>query len=323
MRPTIPAAVAAAALLALGLTACSGANGSAGTSSAKGCPAAPSGSVSESVKVSGASTKEPTVTVPKKLAVKKTERTVVSGGKGATVKVGASISWSYALYNGTSGKKIGAVGYGSQGPQTFTVSTQAIPGLAKALSCTTVGSRLVAVIPPAEAFGSSGQSQLGIGKNDDLVVIADVRGISPTKADGAPQKAPAGFPTVQLAKSGKPTVTITDQTAPATTQVGLLKKGSGKTVADGDSVTVQYQGLNLRTKKVFDQSWGRGPTQFPTSGVIPGFTKALVGQKVGSQVIAVIPPAEGYGAKGQPSAGIQAGDTLVFVIDILGTSPSS
>ena len=31
----------------------------------------------------------------------------------------------------------------------------------------------------------------------------------------------------------------------------------------------------------------------------------------------VVPPAEGYGDAGQPSAGIEGDDTLVFVIDVL------
>ncbi|WP_414172937.1 FKBP-type peptidyl-prolyl cis-trans isomerase [Clavibacter tessellarius] len=57
---------------------------------------------------------------------------------------------------------------------------------------------------------------------------------------------------------------------------------------------MQYTGINWNTKKVFDSSWDKGgkPVSFQTSGVIPGFTKALVGQKVGSQVIAIIPPAD-------------------------------
>ena len=61
--------------------------------------------------------------------------------------------------------------------------------------------------------------------------------------------------------------------------------------------------------------------RFSTDGVIAGFRNALVGQQVGSQVLVVIPPADGYGAQGQPSAGIGGTDTLVFVIDILDTTP--
>jgi len=81
---------------------------------------------------------------------------------------------------------------------------------------------------------------------------------------------------------------------------------------------VQYQGTNWRTGEVFDESWGRGtPTPFSTDQVVSGFATAMIGQEVGSQVLVVIPPAEGYGTAGQPSAGIEPTDTLVFVIDIL------
>ncbi|MFM8305267.1 MAG: FKBP-type peptidyl-prolyl cis-trans isomerase [Actinomycetota bacterium] len=41
---------------------------------------------------------------------------------------------------------------------------------------------------------------------------------------------------------------------------------------------------------------------------------------MGSQVLLVLPPDKGYGASGQPSAGIAGTDTLVFVVDILGVS---
>lgn len=142
------------------------------------------------------------------------------------------------------------------------------------------------------------------------------------RATGTPVTPPEGFPTVTVDDTGKPTVTIPETAPPNATKVAVLKQGDGPVVADGDSVTVQYQGVNWNTKKVFDQSWGREPATFTTSGVIKGFQDALIGQKVGSQVIAIIPPQDGYGPTGQPSAGIKGTDTLVFVIDILATHPT-
>jgi len=71
---------------------------------------------------------------------------------------------------------------------------------------------------------------------------------------------------------------------------------------------------------VFDSSWSRGvPVTFSigTGDVIPGWDSGLVGQPVGSRVLMVIPPAQGYGAEGNSSAGISGTDTLVFVVDIL------
>jgi peptidylprolyl isomerase len=103
----------------------------------------------------------------------------------------------------------------------------------------------------------------------------------------------------------------------------VLKKGSGPKVKEGEPVTVHYTGVLWDTKKVFDSSWKSGaPATFPISGVVPGFGKAMVGQTVGSQVIAVIPPADGYGPDGNqqdPNTPdqISGTDTMVFVIDIL------
>jgi peptidylprolyl isomerase len=51
--------------------------------------------------------------------------------------------------------------------------------------------------------------------------------------------------------------------------------------------------------------------------VVAGFQQALEGQTVGSQVLVVIPPAAGYG-EGEINDQDLTGETLVFVIDILG-----
>ena len=100
----------------------------------------------------------------------------------------------------------------------------------------------------------------------------------------------------------------------------MLKQGDGELVGTADDVVVHYVGLNWNTGEIFDESWARGaPATFNTAGVIPGFTAALEGEAVGSQVIVVIPPDLGYGPQGgNPNAGIGETDTLVFVIDILG-----
>jgi peptidylprolyl isomerase len=87
-------------------------------------------------------------------------------------------------------------------------------------------------------------------------------------------------------------------------------------------VTVQYQGINWTSGEIFDESWGGGAANFTTDGVIEGFGAAMVGQTVGSRVVVIIPPDQGYGPSGgNPNAGISDTDTLVFVIDILAAQP--
>jgi peptidylprolyl isomerase len=104
------------------------------------------------------------------------------------------------------------------------------------------------------------------------------------------------------------------------TQVHTLKAGDGPVVADTATVSVCYMGVNGRDGSVFDSSYERGePVEFPLGRVVPGFQKAIAGQKIGSTVAVAMASADGY-PNGQPSAGIQKGDSLVFAIKILGVS---
>jgi len=61
---------------------------------------------------------------------------------------------------------------------------------------------------------------------------------------------------------------------------------------------------------------GVPPTQ---GGVITGWTTGLVVAKAGSRIMLTIPPKDGYGSKGDSQAGIKGTDTLVFVVDVLGS----
>lgn len=103
----------------------------------------------------------------------------------------------------------------------------------------------------------------------------------------------------------------------AKTQVHTLRAGDGPIVADSATVAVCYLGVNGRDGTVFDSSYERGaPVEFGLGNVVPGFQKAIAGQRVGSTVAVAMIPADGY-PEGQPAAGIQPGDTLVFAIKIL------
>ncbi|WP_375234381.1 MULTISPECIES: FKBP-type peptidyl-prolyl cis-trans isomerase [unclassified Mycobacteroides] len=117
-----------------------------------------------------------------------------------------------------------------------------------------------------------------------------------------------------------PRVTVTAPFGVTETQVHTLRAGDGPVVADTDTVSVCYMGVNGRDGSVFDSSYEQGaPVEFPLDGVVAGFKKAIAGQKVGSTVGVAMTSADGY-PNGQPRAGIKAGDTLVFAIKILAVS---
>lgn len=101
------------------------------------------------------------------------------------------------------------------------------------------------------------------------------------------------------------------------TQVKTLKAGDGPVVAPTATVSVCYMGVNGRDGSVFDSSYQRGaPVEFALDQVVPGFQKAIAGQTVGSTVAVAMVPADGY-PEGQPAAGIEPGDSLIFAIKIL------
>lgn len=306
--------------LAFSLAACSS------TPSESACTPTASGSNSDKVKVTGKFGEIPKVDFTKGLSSSKTERSVIIDGKGAVAKADGTVDVNYTIYDAASGKQIDQTTYKAGGTATFQLKTPLLDGMIKGLQCSPQGSRVVAVVPPADAFKAAGSTGLGVGATDSLVFIFDVVKVSAPvkvlpKANGASQPVVAGLPTVVLAANGAPTVTVPKADPPTTLTIQDLKKGTGKTVSAGDTVTVHYTGVIWATGAIFDSSWKNGtPASFATTGVIPGFGKALVGQKVGSQVIAVIPPADGYASTPPAGSGISATDTLVFVVDILATS---
>jgi peptidylprolyl isomerase len=183
------------------------------------------------------------------------------------------------------------------------------------------GSRVVAIFPPKDAHDGRGVESLGIGANDSFVFIFDLSRVYLEKAEGSAVAPEAGLPAVVTTPEGIPGITIPNTEAPADLRIAQLIKGAGETVQSGDNVTMHYSGFLWANGSKFDSSWDKGtPAQFVVAQgqLIDGFLSAVVGQQVGSRVVVVIPPALGYGEQG--SATIPPNSTLVFVIDILGTS---
>jgi peptidylprolyl isomerase len=117
----------------------------------------------------------------------------------------------------------------------------------------------------------------------------------------------------------EPEVTVPAPWAAQSTMTKVLVQGDGNTVGDTGYVQVDYYGVNARTGEMFDESYSSGaPMSLPLTGVVPGFQKGLTGQKTGSRVVIAMPGADGYDSQGgQSDAGIEIGDTLIFVVDVV------
>ena len=214
------------------------------------------------------------------------------------------------------------------------IAAKSLPGLETALVGKKVGSRVLAVIPPAQGFGTSGNPQAGITATTTLVFVVDLLKVySDTAGVSGTQVSNGGgtLPTVKATAGSAPTLTFTSSQPPSGLVTKTVIKGSGPKIAKGDLVVAQYVGYIWRTKKPFvagSSSWTAGePLGFVVGAspeqVIPGWDKALVGQTAGSRLILSIPPSDGYGSSGSPQAGIKATDSLAFVVDIVDALPKS
>jgi len=153
-----------------------------------------------------------------------------------------------------------------------------------------------------------------------VFVLAILAATAPIAGASRTTRGPSGLPTVAAKFDHTPKIVFPKTAAPKTLSATVLDPGTGAVVARGDLLVVNYLGQIWRGR-VFDSSFGEpvpAAFQIGVKEVIPGWDKTLVGQRVGSRVLLVVPPVDGYGKKGQPSAGITATDTLVFVVDLLG-----
>ena len=278
------------------------------------------------VQVSGGWGSRPTVKVPAPFSTDRTERRIISQGRGPLVVRGQRVKVDYVGINGADGEEFDT-SFGRSDRNQFVLNQPgAIKGWVSGLSGVAVGSRVLIAVPPKDAYGTPGVPSAGIGSTDTLVFVIDVeqsRSVL-TRATGTPVKPRAGLPKVTLVTSGAPTVTLPDHKPPTKLVSQLLIKGGGAEVKKGQAITVHYTGVTWPGGKVFYDTWQKDdapPTYTVGEGkLIGGFDIGLIGKPVGSQVLLVVPPDKGYGAKGAPELGIKGTDTLVFVVDILDAS---
>jgi peptidylprolyl isomerase len=119
----------------------------------------------------------------------------------------------------------------------------------------------------------------------------------------------------------KPEVEIPADTPPSyQLELEDLTVGDGAEAVKGRVVEVHYVGVSWKTSKQFDASWDRGSTfkfGLGKGQVIAGWDQGVAGMKVGGRRRITIPPDLAYGQRGAGGA-IGPGETLVFVVDLLG-----
>ncbi|MEZ5383333.1 MAG: FKBP-type peptidyl-prolyl cis-trans isomerase [Microthrixaceae bacterium] len=251
----------------------------------------------------------PKVTVPEQPATK-LEITDLEEGSGDEVQAGATITAHYVGVAQGTGKKFDS-SWDRGDPVTFPLG-QVIQGWTEGLVGMKVGGRRQLVIPGSQAYGEQPPPESGIEPDETLVFVIDLVRIDdsgPTVDEEALTAAEArGAPTVKVPDPLPEELTSTDEVT-----------GTGDEVTAGAEVTVHYTGVSAGSGEKFDSSWDRRePATFSLDQVIPGWGEGMVGMKVGGRRTLVIPPAQAYGEDPPPGSGIEPGETLVFVIDLVG-----
>ena len=251
-------------------------------------------------------------------------------GEGATAE--QDVELKYLAVNGTTGEEILSTFTTDETVTMSLANPQLLPGFLNTLEGTKPGQTMIIAMSPEDGFGAQGNPQLGVGPNDTIVFYVEVVGATTplTQAEGEPVEPEEGLPTVEADGTSPAQITVPEGEEPPTELVVQpLIKGEGEEIQSGQSVRMQYTGVQWSDGSQFDTSLQEGRQAFETvigaGQVIPGWDEGLVGQTVGSRVLLVIPPEMAYGelqeedpsATAAPQQHELAGETLVFVVDIL------
>jgi peptidylprolyl isomerase len=320
-------ALAAVIALSVSLTGCASTNPAdvAFEGVKQTCDTYVTGSSADQIEVDSDMSKKPTVSFATPITADEIQTKVVTQGDGPKFTGNELVDIEYIGLSGGNGKEFQASKFDGTDFVSQFMAAGGTPDFCHALSGVRAGSRVAVLFPAAAAHAGQGIPDLNIAADESIVFVFDLLKVFLPRATGTDKGNGVGFPAVvRDPKTGQPGITVTGGAAPTEFKSHVLIEGKGETVKKGQVITLHYSGFLWDTGTVFDSSWDKGqPTQFSLvdGQLIPGFIKALEGQKVGSQVIGVIPPSDGYGNQEQGS--IPANSTLIFVVDILGANDAT
>ncbi len=259
---------------------------------------------------------KPTLTFPAGDPPPSLQRVILSEGTGPVTKSGDWLITNYQgqIWNGD----VFDNSYDRGSTSAFQIGVgKVVPGWDVGLVGVPVGSRVMLSLPPADGYGSAGNSSAGISGTDTLVFVVDI--VQAIGADAGGQKdakvqpAPENAPQVSGDLGGPATVSVPAGTPePTSPTVTVLAKGTGDPVQLGQ-VLVQYAAVTWTGEDAgstwsTDSSAGGGPQELPvaTGGPFEG----LVGVPLGSRVLVQIP------AQSDPSTG-SSQPAIAAVVDVL------
>lgn len=306
----LPLTVAALAIAGGVLSGCTGIPGFGGDCE----PEFDGGRAADLVTADGRIGRQPDVDFPTPLVAPSPERTVLETGEGEPIALGDVVDLEFSVLSGRTGELLGASEYADGAGARFTIGTTAM-ALGEALVCATPGSRVAVAAPAASVYGEGGLAASGIPDDETLIFVVDVERSWLGKADGFNQLPDDGMPTVVTAVDGTPGVVVPAEPAPTESRASTIKAGGGATVDEGDTIVLHSSQFSWPSEageraSAGSSTWGKTPENYVVSSdsaLGEAVADALIGSKVGSQLLVVVPDEDG-GAS-------------IYVLDVLGIVP--
>lgn len=273
----------------------------------------------DGISVQGEFGKDPAIAFTAPFAIDQTRSKVLIAGTGAEVKATNYVDLNYHGVNAYTGKTFD--NSWTRGKSAQLSLDQVVPGFKTGLVGKHVGDRVLVVITGKDGYDSSGGSGDGsILVGDTLVFVIDILDIDYQTPFGTPVAPKPGLPTVTTDAKGVPTVAIdTKATPPSEAVIQQLVAGGGThKIAAGDTVMSRYRVYSWQTGQLVEDKYSGDPDVGSLNDTIACLKTGLVGQPLGSRILAVCPPATGF-PDGNPvsTPTITKGDTVVVVMDLM------
>jgi peptidylprolyl isomerase len=244
---------------------------------------------------------------------------VVALGEGEAVDLGDKIQYDMAIFSGADGSLSESTYADGETVTVIVTPDTTETALLQAFVNVNVGGRILYAIPGvinAEAFDLESTVEPSFGPTEiHAITVTSVTKL-PKYASGTPMDLPADLPALTEGEDGEMSIAVPSTEPPTDLIVQQLIDGTGDVVQYGQTVAVRYTGWLWDGGTTFASNWtADAATAFPLDSALAGWRDSIVGYRIGSRVLAIVPPGMAYGGAGSDS--VPPGATLIFLTDIL------
>ena len=264
---------------------------------------AAAGSATSSDLASNADVPEVTIPdpVPEELTI-----TDVKVGDGAEVKEDSVVTVNYVGKGANTGQVFDE-SYTRGQPATFSLDG-VIEGWSQGLVGMKVGGTRELVIPAELAYGDTPQPGSTIEPGETLVFRVDLLEV---------ESPPSEDQVAVVEDRGQPDPVVPDPLPTELTEIDDID-GSGAEVVAGSVVYIQFIAVAASSGEIVDSTWNEGvPIRVPLDETVQAWSEGMVGMKEGGRRTIVAPPSAVFSGPPPSDLGIEADETLVFIIDLV------